>query len=230
MLHQAVDILRNLDSHLASFSSTHGVWVYAVLFAIIFAETGLVIFPFLPGDSLLFTVGALAARGIGIDLWVAIGLMIVAAVLGDFVNYHLGKYLGPRIFGREVHAEMKPSTLERLLSRKHLDRANAFYARYGGKAVVLGRFVPIVRTFVPFVAGAGAMDYRKFVLFNVVGAIAWVGICTLAGYYFGNFAWVKANFEALVLGIIAVSLLPVLVEFTLARRRAVIAASTRGSV
>lgn len=217
-MHELLAIFRDLPGFLDGFIADHGVWVYGLLFAIIFAETGLVVMPFLPGDSLLFTVGALAARG-SMNVWAISGLLIFAGVLGDAVNYHVGKWIGPRVFSRDLSSRSKPSLIERLLNRKHLDRAHSFYEKYGGKAVVLGRFVPIVRTFVPFVAGAGAMNYSKFVIYNVVGAVAWVGICVGAGYYFGNIGWVKKNFEAVVIAIIVISVLPIGVEFLLERRK-----------
>jgi len=215
MIEQALDILRHLDTHLATFTTEHGVWVYVLLFAIIFAETGLVIMPFLPGDSLLFTVGALAARPeMNLSFWLLFTALVAAAIIGDAVNYHIGRYLGPKVFTKDAN----DTWLEKALNRKHLERANSFYVKYGGKAVVLGRFVPIVRTFVPFVAGAGAMDYRRFFFFNVFGAVLWVGVCMAGGWFFGNIAWVKKNFEAVVVGIIVVSLIPVLIELLLARR------------
>lgn len=230
MLHQLLDIFRHLDTHLATLKTEHGAWVYAVLFAIIFAETGLVVLPFLPGDSLLFTVGALAARNIGLDFWTAFALLIVAGVLGDFVNYHAGKFIGPRVFckGDACATGVKPTLLERMLNKKHLERTNEFFAKYGGKAVVLGRFVPIVRTFVPFVAGAGAMEYRRFIIFNIAGAVLWIGVCMGAGFFFGNMEVVKKNFELVVVGIIIVSVLPMVFEFVLARRRAAKAAVATG--
>ncbi len=219
-MHQLLDILRNMDVHIAAFASEHTLGVYALLFAIIFAETGLVIMPFLPGDSLLFTVGALSVatdkRPAVFDPWLISLTLIIAGVLGDAVNYHIGKALGPKIF----RGEAGTGWYSRLLNRKHLDRAHAFYETHGGKAIVLGRFVPIVRTFVPFVAGAGLMNYRTFFVYNVFGSVLWIGVCVGAGVLFGNIAWVKKNFEAVVIGIIVVSLLPVLVEFLLAKRRA----------
>jgi membrane-associated protein len=223
MLHQLLDILRHLDVHLAAFAGEHGVAVYALLFGIIFAETGLVFMPFLPGDSLLFTIGALSTatteRPAVFNPWLAFVLLTIAAILGDFVNYHAGKFIGPRVFSKTPDPSVRPTMLERCLNRKHLERAHAFYGKYGGKAVILGRFVPIARTFIPFVAGAGAMHYGRFVLFNIVGAIAWVGICVLGGVMFGHLEVVKKHFELVVVGIILVSLLPLLVEFVLAKRR-----------
>lgn len=218
MLHQLLDIFRDLPGFLDAFIADHGVWVYGLLFAIIFAETGLVVMPFLPGDSLLFTVGAIAARG-SMNVWAITSLLVFAGVLGDAVNYHVGKYIGPRVFNKDLAAAGRATLLERLLNRKHLDRAHAFYEKYGGKAVVLGRFIPIVRTFVPFVAGAGAMNYSRFVLFNVVGAVAWVGLCIAAGYFFGNIPVVQKHFEAVVVAIILISVLPIGVELLLERRR-----------
>ena len=176
-----IDLFIHFDRHLAEFVATYGVWVYALLFAIIFAETGLVVTPFLPGDSLLFAAGALAATG-AFNIWLLLGLLTVAAVLGDAVNYAVGDAVGPRVFT----SIDRTSFWQRMLNKDHLDRAHAFFERYGGKAIVLGRFVPIVRTFVPFVAGAGTMTYSTFAFYNVTGALIWVGVCTLAGYAFGN--------------------------------------------
>lgn len=213
-MQQILEIFRDLPGFLDGFIADYGAWVYALLFAIIFAETGLVVAPFLPGDSLLFAVGALAARG-SMNVWL-IGLaLIVAAILGDAVNYHVGRFAGPRIFRGE-----STTGLARLVNRRHLDRAHAFFEKYGGKAVVLARFVPIVRTFVPFVAGAGTMNYARFAVYNVSGAVAWVGICVGAGYFFGNIDFVKRHFEAVIVGIIVVSVIPLGVEFVLERRRA----------
>lgn len=217
MLHQALDFLKNMDVHLAALAEENTFAVYALLFGIIFAETGLVVMPFLPGDSLLFTIGALSVStetrpAVFNPLLISV-VLIVAGILGDAVNYHLGKYFGPRIF----RGEGVDTWWGKLLNRKHLDRAHAFYEKHGGKAVILGRFVPIVRTFVPFVAGAGTMNYRQFVVYNIVGAVLWVGICVGAGVLFGNIGIVKRNFELVVIGIIVVSLIPVFVEFIHAR-------------
>lgn len=199
----AIDLFLNLDEHLATVVAQYGVWVYALLFAIIFAETGLVVTPILPGDSLLFACGALAARG-SMDLWVLLPLLFAAAVIGDAVNYSAGRYFGPKIF----QAHDRRGFWHKVLNRDHLDQAHAFFEKYGGMAIVSGRFVPIVRTFVPFVAGAGYMTYATFSVYNVVGAAIWVGVCVMAGYLFGGIPIVKENFEFVVLGIIAVSLLP----------------------
>ncbi len=221
MLDQFLQLFRDIPGFLEGFVAQHGTGVYALLFAIVFAETGLVVTPFLPGDSLLFAVGALCAPREGgapiMSLWWSLGLLTVAAILGDAVNYHAGKFIGPRVFSKEPVAG-KATLLERLLNRRHLDRAHEFYEKYGGKAVVLGRFVPIVRTFVPFVAGAGAMSYGRFVWYNVVGAVAWVGICVGAGRVFGGLAWVRKNFELVVVGIIVVSVVPIVVEWWMQRR------------
>ena len=185
-----------------------------VLFLIIFAETGLVVTPILPGDSLLFAAGALAATG-SLDIRLVVFLLILAAILGDAVNYSVGKAVGPRIF-RSID---RTSWWQRLLNREHLARAHEFFEKYGGKAIILGRFVPIVRTFVPFVAGAGTMTYPTFALFNVTGAVIWVGICTLGGYAFGNVPVVRDNFSLVAIGIVLVSMIPIAIEY-LKRRRA----------
>ena len=208
-----IDLFLHLDTHLTQFVATYGVWVYALLFAIVFAETGLVVTPFLPGDSLLFAAGALAAAG-GLNVWLVIALLSVAAILGDAVNYAAGKFVGPRVFSATDEA----TGWHRLLNREHLQRTHAFFEKYGGKAVVLGRFVPIVRTFVPFVAGAGAMTYGKFAFYNVSGGLFWVGVCTLAGYGFGNVPIVKENFSLFALGIVVVSVIPIAIEMIRHRR------------
>ena len=208
-----VDLFLHLDTHLVQLTQDYGPWIYAGLFVVIFAETGLVVTPFLPGDSLLFAVGALVAAGVLNPAFVVIEL-IAAAILGDAVNYAVGRFVGPRVF----KASTSKGWTDRLLNREHLDRAHAFFEKYGGKAVVLGRFVPIVRTFVPFVAGAGAMTYSSFAFFNIIGGVIWVGACVGAGYAFGNVPIVKENFSLVTLGIIAVSLLPAVVEFLRSRK------------
>ena len=212
-----IDIFLHLDAHLAELTVSYGPWIYAILFAIIFAETGLVVTPFLPGDSLLFACGALAAVGI-LNPWLTVLLLLVAAIAGDAVNYAAGRYVGPRVFIAHDHS----SFWHRLLNREHLDRTHAFFEKYGGKAVVLGRFVPIVRTFVPFVAGGGAMTYGKFAFFNVAGAIVWVGICFGAGLLFGNVPIVKDNFSLVAIGIVLVSVIPIGIELLKKRRTAVV--------
>jgi membrane-associated protein len=208
-----IDIFLHLDKQLTQLVATYGGWVYAFLFLIVFAETGLVVTPFLPGDSLLFAAGALAAAG-GLNVWAVIALLSIAAVLGDAVNYAAGRFVGPRVF----NATDRSSGLHRLLNREHLQRTHAFFEKYGGKAVVLGRWVPIVRTFVPFVAGAGSMTYRTFAVYNVIGAVIWVGVCLGAGYLFGNVPIVKKNFTLVMLGIVFVSVLPAAYEFLKHRR------------
>ncbi len=202
----------NLDTELAKFVELYGIWVYALLFLIVFAETGLVVTPFLPGDSLLFTAGALAAVNV-LDIRLVVPLLLVAAILGDAVNYAVGHFVGPRVF----RAEGDASFWQRLLNRHHLQQAHEFFERYGGKAVVLGRFVPIVRTFVPFVAGAGSMSYPQFAFYNVTGGILWVGLCCGAGYWFGSWPIVKENFELVVVGIVFVSLLPIVWSVLISR-------------
>jgi membrane-associated protein len=208
-----IDLFLHFDKQLAEFVQAYGVWVYALLFLIIFAETGLVVTPFLPGDSLLFAAGALAATG-AFNIWLLLPLLTVAAIIGDAVNYAAGDAIGPRVFT----SVDRTSWLQRMLNRDHLVQAHTFFEKYGGKAIVLGRFVPIVRTFVPFVAGAGTMTYGSFAFYNVSGAILWVGICMLGGYAFGNVPVVRDNFTIVALGIIAVSLLPIAVEFLRHRR------------
>jgi membrane-associated protein len=216
-----IDIFLNVDEHLADIAIRFGPWVYGILFAVVFAETGLVVTPFLPGDSLLFAVGALAAAGI-LDLKVSMMVLLAAAIVGDAVNYAVGKYIGPRVFT----ASDNTGWIHRMLNREHLHRAHVFFERYGGKAVVLGRFVPIVRTFVPFVAGAGAMRYSTFAFYNIAGALLWVGICVGAGVLFGNVPIVKDNFSLVVLGIVFVSVLPPIIE--LLRHRRSSASAPRG--
>ena len=205
-----IDLFLHLDVHLAEFVSRYGVWVYGLLFAIIFAETGLVVTPFLPGDSLLFAAGAIAATG-ALDVRLLFLLLAGAAILGNTVNYSVGHFIGPRVFRAD---ETHP-----LLNRQHLDRAHAFFEKYGGMAVVLTRFVPIIRTFVPFVAGAGAMRYSAFALFNIFGGVLWVGVCLGAGYAFGNVPVVKNNFSLVAIGIVAVSLIPMAVEWIRHKRK-----------
>lgn len=208
-----IDLFLHLDQHLAAVTAAYGPWIYGLLFAIVFAETGLVVTPILPGDSLLFAAGALAATG-ALNAPVVVVVLLVAAIAGDAVNYAAGRALGPRIFA----AHDGTSLVHRLLNREHLARAHEFFEKYGGKAVVLGRFVPIVRTFVPFVAGGGAMSYSSFAVYNVVGALAWVGLCVGGGYAFGNVPIVKENFSVVALGIVFVSVLPAAFEYLKAWR------------
>lgn len=209
-----IDFILHSDRHLLEFVQMYGPWVYGLLFGIVFAETGFVVTPFLPGDSLLFATGALCATG-ALQAPVAIGLLALAAFTGNAVNYAVGRQIGPRVFSATDHAGIS----HRLLNREHLQRAHAFFEHYGGKAVVLGRFVPIVRTFVPFVAGAAQMSAPSFAWYNFVGAAGWVCLCVGAGLIFGNVPVVKQNFSLVTIGIVAVSLLPIVVEFALRRRR-----------
>ncbi len=182
--------------------------LYVVLFAIIFCETGLVVMPFLPGDSLIFAIGAVAGREVGINIWAVGPLLVCAALLGDNLNYWLGRRVGPAVFKRED---------SRLLNKKHLARAQAFYEKYGSKTIILARFVPIVRTFAPFVAGIGKMNYARFLIFSVIGAIAWVSICLTAGFFLGSRPLFKQHFELVILAIVAISVIPIGVEFLKAR-------------
>lgn len=205
---ELIDLLMNVDEHLTEWIAAYGIVVYGILFAMIFAETGLVVMPFLPGDSLLFAAGALAAAG-SLDIKVLIPLLIVAGILGDAVNYAFGRRFTHLFL--EDHPEQMTG-LKRWVKREHLQRAHDFFVKHGGKAVVLARFVPIVRTFVPFIAGGAHMPYRQFAIYNFTGAILWVVICAGAGFLFGNIPVVKENFELVVLGIIFVSILPLLIE------------------
>lgn len=208
-LMQLVDLVIHLDHHLGELINLFGPWTYVILFLIIFAETGLVVTPLLPGDSLLFALGALAATA-KLDIYWLLGLLSVAAILGDSVNYWIGTILGPRIFrGENV----------RFLNRKHLDKAHEFFERYGGKTIVLARFLPFLRTFAPFVAGMARMTYRRFMLYNVIGGLVWIFLFVLLGYYFANIPWVKDNFGMVVIGIIPITLIPIVIEFVLERRR-----------
>jgi membrane-associated protein len=189
-----VDFILNIDVHLATFVEAYGGWVYGLLFLIIFVETGLVVMPFLPGDSLLFVVGAMAARG-SLDLYVVMGLLLAAAIAGDQLNYTIGRHIGPKVFQWEK---------SRWFNRNAFDKAHTFYERFGGITIVLARFMPFARTFAPFVAGVAHMDRRVFTLFNVLGAVLWVVGVTLAGYWFGNLPWVKANLEFIIWGLILI--------------------------
>lgn len=209
ILKHLVDFILHLDKHLGDIIQDYGAWTYAILFAIIFFETGVVVLPFLPGDSLLFAAGSLAALpGSPLNVWAMVGLLILAAVLGDTLNYHIGDYLGPRVF----------SGNSRFLKREHLERTQQFYEKHGAKTIILARFIPIIRTFAPFVAGVGTMSYGKFLSYNVVGAVLWVALLTLAGYFFGQIPVVQKNFSLVVLAIIGLSVLPVVFEFFKSRR------------
>jgi membrane-associated protein len=208
------DFLLHFDKHLLDFVAAYGQWVYALLFAIVFAETGFVVTPFLPGDSLLFAAGALAAKG-GLNWWALTVLLIVAAFSGNAVNYAIGRFVGPRIFSAADDGGIS----QKLLNREHLHRAHAFFEQYGGKAVVLSRFVPIVRTFLPFVAGAAQMPAAAFGAYNVAGAVGWVVLCVGAGMLFGNVPVVKQNFSLVTIGIVAVSVMPMVIEYLRHRSR-----------
>ncbi len=211
-LTELFNMMRHLDKTLDQVTRDYGTATYAILAAIIFCETGLVVLPFLPGDSLLFACGAISMRpDSGLNPWLLGPLLIVCAIAGDALNYHIGKAIGPRV--------MK-SDKSRWLNKKHLERTHKFFEKYGGKTIILARFVPIVRTFAPFVAGAGAMNYRKFVIFNIVGAVAWVVSMMGAGMIFGQMEIVKKNFELVVLGIIGLSIMPMVVEWWKARKEA----------
>lgn len=201
-LKTVIDFILHIDQHLVAITTEYGMWVYGILFLIIFAETGFVVTPFLPGDSLLFAAGALSASGV-MNPWLLFGLLFVAAVLGDSVNYALGSYFGMRVFREE----------SKIFKLEYLHRTERFFARYGGKTIVIARFIPIVRTYAPFVAGASSMNYSRFIFYNILGGGIWVGLFILAGYLFGNIPIVKNNFSITVLGIIALSLIPVFVQF-----------------
>src|SRR4051812_47028953 len=203
-----VDFVLHFDRHLLEFVRDYGSWVYAILFTIVFAETGFVVTPFLPGDSLLFAAGALCATG-ELSLTAMLALLAFAAFAGNAINYSVGRFIGPRVFTGTF----------RLLNKEYLDRAHAFFEQYGGKAVILGRFVPIVRAFVPFVAGAAQMTTASFVLYNIVGAAAWVSLCLGAGVLFGNVPVIKNNFSLVTIGIVFVSVLPMVFELISHKRR-----------
>jgi membrane-associated protein len=208
-----VDLFLNVDDYLLELTRTYGVWVYALLFAVVFAETGFVVTPFLPGDSLLFAAGAIAATG-ALDIRLVAGLLICAAIAGDTTNYAIGRAVGRRIINR---AQVDPRW-GRWVNPAYVARAHDFFERHGGKAIVMGQFMPIVRTFVPFVAGAAAMTYPTFAMFNVIGAVTWVGVCCGAGYLFGNVPIVRDNFSIVAIGIVLVSLLPMAIELLRHRR------------
>ncbi len=203
-----IDFILHIDEHLTTIIARYGLWTYAILFAIIFVETGLVVMPFLPGDSLLFAAGAFASKG-ALNPVVLTVLLTIAAVIGDTVNYWVGRYFGPRVFTEN----------RRFLNKRHLDRAQEFYERHGGKAIVFARFVPIVRTFAPFVAGVGAMNYPRFLMYNVGGGIAWITLFVWAGFFFGNIPAVEKNFELVIFAIIGLSVLPMVFEYLKERKR-----------
>ncbi len=204
-----MDIILHLDEYLSQLVGTYGTFTYAILFLIVFAETGLVVTPFLPGDSLLFAAGAIAALG-SLNIWVVVMLLMIAAIVGDTVNYWVGHYFGQKI----VNNPRIP-----FINQEHIDKTEQFYKKYGGKTIVLARFVPIIRTFAPFVAGIGTMDYQKFLQYNVVGGVIWVGIFTFAGYFFGNMAFIKENFHYAIVVIIVLSIVPMVYEYIQHKRR-----------
>ena len=204
-----MDIILHLDQHLVEWLALFGPWIYVILFLIIFCETGLVVTPFLPGDSLLFALGALTAVENGLSLWGLLISLTIAGILGDTVNYHIGKYVGPKVF----------ETNNRFFKKEYLLQTTAFYDRWGAFTIVAARFAPIVRTFAPFVAGIGAMNYRKFLAYNVAGAVAWVFLFILAGHFFGNLPIVKRNFHIVIFGVIFVSILPMLIPWIKSRLR-----------
>jgi membrane-associated protein len=210
-----VDLLLHSDEYLLDLVQHYGAWIHAILFLIVFAETGLVVTPFLPGDSLLFAAGALGASG-ALDARVAAATLITAAVLGNTVNYAIGRSVG----GRVIHLAQTDARWRRWINPDYIARAHAFFEKHGGKAIVLTRFMPIVRTFVPFVAGVAEMPYASFTFYNVTGGVAWVVVCLGAGYLFGNVPIVKDNFSLVAIGIVLVSLLPLLIEFIRSRRKA----------
>ncbi len=204
-----LDLILHLDTHLLTLTQEYGTWVYGILFLVIFSETGLVIAPFLPGDSLMFVAGALSGMG-SLKLQVLLPLLMLAAFSGDNTNYWIGRLLGLRLIQH---------TGSRLIKHEYLERTHAFYEKHGGKTIIFARFLPILRTFVPFVAGIGTMSYRLFLLFSAVGSLAWITTFTLVGYFFGNIPVVKNNLTLMTLGIIAITLLPALIEFVRHRRR-----------
>ncbi len=207
---QLLDVLIHLDDYLAWVVENYGALIYLVLFLIVFCETGLVVTPFLPGDSLLFVAGAIAAAG-GMNVHLLVALLIVAAILGDAVNYHIGRWAGPKVFRGE------PWWGARFFRQEHLQRTQAFYHRYGGKTIIIARFIPIVRTYAPFIAGVAQMPYRQFAVYNVAGALLWVISLTYAGYLFGNIPWIKDNLTLVILAIIFLSILPAIVEVARAK-------------
>ncbi len=209
LLTQLLDFIRHLDEHIQQLVNDYQTLTYFILALIIFCETGLVVTPFLPGDSLLFAAGAVAAGSTTLNVWLLIPLLILAAIVGDNVNYFFGRYLGKKVYANNYW----------FLKREYIDRTQAFYEQYGGRTLVMARFVPIVRTFAPFVAGVGDMTYRRFITYCIAGGILWVTSMTLAGYFFGQLEFVKKNFEIVVVGIIGISVLPMVVEVVRARMR-----------
>lgn len=212
LFQKLINILLNFDTHLGVLIQQCGLWIYLILFGVIFAETGFVVTPFLPGDSLLFVLGAFAAQGT-FNPFVLAGILMCAAILGDSVNYAIGKYLGNRLIGAKHIPFFK---------KEHLDRTHHFYKKYGGKTIILARFIPIVRMFAPFIAGIVRMDYARFFIYNVIGGVSWVAIFVFGGFYFGNIPIVKENFSLVAILIIGISIIPVIVEFFKARNKTTI--------
>jgi membrane-associated protein len=213
-----LDIILHLDQHLVSWLAIFGPWIYAIMFLVIFCETGLVVTPFLPGDSLLFALGALSALPNGLDMYVLLLSLTIAGILGDTVNYHIGKYLGAKVFEKE----------NKFFKKEYLTQTQAFYDRWGAFTIIAARFAPIARTFAPFVAGIGAMNYKRFISYNILGAIAWVFTFILAGHFFGNLPVVKRNFHIVIFGVIFVSILPMLLPWVKSRLTKGLATKTEG--
>lgn len=211
LFHFLIDFILHIDDHLGEIIQNYGLWIYAIIFLIVFCETGLVVTPFLPGDSLLFATGAIIAAQpeAGLSFWVMYGIIFVAAVIGDATNYHIGKFIGDGVFKKE----------SKYIKKEYLDKTRIFYEKHGGKAIVYARFVPIIRTFAPFVAGVGTMEYKRFFFYNVFGAFLWVTLFLGAGFLFGNLDFIKNNFSVVILTIIFLSLMPILIEFIKARRQ-----------
>ena len=213
-----IDIVLHLDRHLQALVNDYGVWIYLILFMVIYCETGLVFMPFLPGDSLLFVAGTLAATG-GMDVHVLFAVLASASFLGDNTNYWVGRFIGPRAFSRSD---------SRFLNPRHIEKTQAFYAKHGGKTIIIARFIPIIRTFAPFVAGIGKMIYPRFVGFSFAGSVFWIGSLTYAGYYFGNIPIVRKNLSVVIIAIVFISILPGIIEFVRARRQAKAAVTPTG--
>ncbi len=209
LIKNLVDFVLHLDAHLSELIQSYGAWTYGILFAIVFCETGFVVTPFLPGDSLIFAAGTFAARG-DLNIGLLFGLLAAAAVLGDTVNYWIGKIVGPKVFSKEK---------SRIFKKSYLDRTHSFYEKYGAETIIIARFVPIVRTFAPFVAGIGRMSYLKFLSYNVIGGIGWVALFSFGGYFFGNIPFVRKNFSLVIIAIILISLVPAVLEFLKHRKK-----------
>lgn len=203
-----IDFLLNVDQHLVEFATNYGTWIYAILFLIIFVETGFVVMPFLPGDSLLFAAGALAATG-AMNPWILIALLFVAAVLGDTLNYHIGKYIGPKVFETE----------SRWIRKDYLFKTQAFFDKHGGKTIIFARFIPFARTFAPFIAGVSQMNYRYFISYNIIGGFLWISSFIILGYWFGNMPIIKSNFKFVILAIIIISIMPAVITYIRERNK-----------